>query len=389
MTSWTLTKFQNVKDQIIEKLRQLESEHQSASKNTRSWHKQKLSICLTYIAEYKDKRDFAMHTLVHIMIALSEHLKAGGLKPSQINDLVKLAKVILTIARIKERTSKLSYLHGELHLVTSQLEMNSGRPLNAAWEQQLAAHLSGNHLPGGEHYHHLMSGIQALNLAQTELAAQKLSMVLENCPDMVLRRQAFLQTLRCYRLSGQLEKASALSFQDFNIELNQIMELEIEWEKACRDIKKGASIMRLQAMVRKKKPHHRPIYLLESFLWSFAAPQRDLVRRLPRTRTLRNRDELNFQSSVAKDLMHCAEEIEKLYDLMIPMQSRLEHAKKLLDLIYQVKSIDRTLLVMGALWRWLVRSNYHQLAELIKGEYVSRSIKLSQGRNKDALGIFS
>lgn len=345
----------------------------------------RLQHALDRIGQLKDDPNASMTTFILVMYTLNQHLKFGGLRDPQIRDLLELGEAILTLAGIKPRSSSLASLYGELHLVSSQLHILRGEALPAAWEQQIAIHLSGREPPGGMDFQGLNSAIQALRLGLTGLAVDELWQIYEHSPEPTRRGKAAIHLLRAFRLSGQLDHADELATKLNLPELTEKARLELTWEAHCRQIKRGESIKPLLSLTRSRKPHHRPGYLLEAFFWSRSLTSQETFSALPKLKTLRQRKDLTFQYYPI--FYRCAHSLEQAYDTDIPFHHRLSHAKRLMTSLYELQSIDQQLLIMAALIRWLIRSNHRRLSRLLFAEYTAISRKLSDGREADSLGI--
>jgi len=350
---------------------------------------QRLAYFLGQVSRYKDQLtdQTTMQTYLYAMFALNFHLQSGGLKETQLKDLLNLSEAMLTIGGVKARTSTLAYLYGEIHLVSSQLHVLNGEALLASWEQQIALHLSGSQPPGGWDYQSLLAGMQSMRLGFAGLATEDFSKVWQNSTDQTLRSRAGIHLLRCLRFSGQVEEAEQLDAEIRQLSLSEKGQLELDWEHACRRMLKLHDAEEIFHLIRRGKNHYRPSYVLEAFFWARAVSSLEWLSRLPKLKTLRQRKDFNFAHYAV--FYRCAQDLEQASDTEIPLQHRLQHAKRILSALSELQDIDKHLLALAALLRWLIRSNYRRLARLLYAEYCAISQRLSIGRNSDALGIFS
>ena len=63
---------------------------------------------------------------VFVISSLVHHARYGGLSENQVQKGAELASTILATQQIKAGTSRLAFLHGELHLALSQIYRKSG-----------------------------------------------------------------------------------------------------------------------------------------------------------------------------------------------------------------------------------------------------------------------
>ncbi|MFW7381599.1 MAG: hypothetical protein ACOH5I_22515 [Oligoflexus sp.] len=376
---WKRSEFQNIKADIIASIKPLLAQPKD----------ERLAHFLTQVTNLKDgtSPDTSMRAYIYAMFALNTHLQFGGLRSSQVKDLLNLTEAMLTLGGVKPRTSSLAYLYGEIHMVTSQLHVLGGEALLASWEQQIAIHLSGNQLQDHSDYQDLQAGMQALRLGFTGLAKEDFQRVWQNSQDPKLRSRAGIHLLRCMRLAHQLDEATALDQELRQSELTEKAILELDWEYVCRLLLEQQDPEPLFRLVRRGKPHYRPGYLLEAFFWARALPGMEWQARLPKLKTLRQKKEFDFQHYTI--FLRSAQELEKAEDTEIPLQHRLQHAKKILSSVQDLQDIDKHLLVIAALLRWLIRSNYRRLARLLYAEYAAMSRRLSHTQTSDVLGIFT
>lgn len=377
---WKRSEFQSLKDKITIQLQNKFSEANAGD--------ERLAFLLEQVSYWKAQNasQAGMKTYLYCMFALSTHLQFGGLKDSQVRDLLYLAESMLTLGNVKPKTSVLAYLYGELHLVTSQLHTLAGEAFLASWEQQIAVHLSGSQAPGGWDYQTLHSGIQALRLGFSELARDDFSKVWRQSENSLLRAKAGIHLIRCLRLSGKVDEAENFEPELSCMSLSEKARLEISWEKACRHMQLGGDPSEIFQLIKRNGPHYKASYILESFFWARAVASLEWINRLPKLKTLRQKKEFNFQHYTV--FFRCAQELEKAYDTEIPLQHRLQHAKRILSSLTGLQDIDKHLLTLAALLRWLIRSNYRRLARLLYAEYCAMNQRLSSGTQTDVLGLF-
>lgn len=96
-------------------------------------------LALERIAELADdlSPQSCFERVIAIISVLTHHVRHGGLTDVMVRRLFKEAQGILTLQKVKPSTSQLSFLHGELFQVMSQIQRKNGEHWASAWTQQL------------------------------------------------------------------------------------------------------------------------------------------------------------------------------------------------------------------------------------------------------------
>lgn len=326
---------------------------------------------------------------IYIVSTLLHHKQHKDLTYSQIGRLLELGEAILKLQGIRPRSSKLSFLYGELHLAASQIYRQTGAHWKAAWEQQIATYLSQRAPCGGKSFQSLSLAIRALRLGHAKVAIQRLTDA-EAKGGLSQRSlvRGRIEHCKALRLSGRLEEslilvAKTLAFSD----LTREEKLDLKWERLCTSAIRTENIDLLVESVLPKGSHHDDAYILEAFLWIRATRSRKWLRRFPKLR------KMGFESRDVRKtfgfLYECILAFEKCYDSQIPVISRLKILGKILSQVQKLQVMEKELLVWAAASRWLARIKADALASLSLSEYESLSLRLSGGTQRDALGILS
>ena len=331
----------------------------------------------------------SMQRYIYIMHALNLQLQTRSLSESQQRDLFSLAEAILSVAGIKAKRSRLAFLFGELHLIQASLHQQAGQALHAAWEQQIAIILSGPEIAGGHRYQSLQSALQALRLGFANQSLRHLQVILNKPQSDTINAQAILIGLQLHRLRADWLgfDAWAHTYQS-RLPQTEHYQREFSWEsQLAANRRQESDLKAILRTIRPQASHDKPGYILEAFFWGHASHRDEHRSSLPKLKSLRQRKGLSFHGYPI--YWRCANELEKLYDQDIPLQHRLASAKKLLEWRSQLPGIDKELLVLASLLRWLVRSQLKPLARLLLNEYRAKSRLLSDQNHEDALSIFS
>jgi len=172
---------------------------------------ERLNYCLVrfQLLEGEQKAILQLRCYIYIIFALVHHEKYGGLSKRQIQRLSRTADAILKIQGIRT-SSKLAFLHGDLHLVLSQIARKEGGHWKAAWGQQVAVHLSHRSRRGGKGFEALAMAIRSLRLGHAQLAIQNLVEAerLDLPPQSLIRTR--IEHIKALRLSQKLSQAKVI-----------------------------------------------------------------------------------------------------------------------------------------------------------------------------------
>jgi hypothetical protein len=326
-----------------------------------------------------------IYLFVYAMSALAHHERHGGLNPSQVKDLIQVAESTLKVFHIAPQKSKLAFLYGELSMISSQIYLKDGQFWKATWEQYVAIHLSGSHPPGGKQFVDLLFGIKYLRLGhgQRALAYFRAAESSENSPDIWML--ARINRIRSLRLTGQFAQALALNSETAELKIDPKLQLELSWEQSCCEVQQTRNLDQLFVKVEKGSSHYIASYVLEFFLWALAAQSFQWIHKTSKIRTLL-RDaslelkEQSFYYPIVRDL-------ERVYDDKVLLANRLQLMGGLLEKLNQCHSVDKQILILAAVCRWLMRNKINELFEVILLEYISLCNKVSQGQCSDLLGL--
>lgn len=322
---------------------------------------------------------------IYTMSALAHHERYGGLNPSQIKDLIQVAEATLKVFHITPQKSKLAFLYGELSMISSQIYLKDGQFWKATWEQYVAIHLSGNQAPGGKKFVDLLFGIKYLRLGHGQRALAYFQAAESSESDPEIWMLARINRIRSLRLTGKFSEALTLNHETACLPIEPKLQLELNWERGCCEVHQTQNLDLLYRMVEKGSSHYLASYVLEFFLWALAAPSFQWLNKLSKIRTLLRDDTLElkeqtFYYPIVRDL-------ERAYDDKILLATRLQLLGGLLEKLNHCHSVDRQILILAAVSRWLMRNKIKELFEVILLEYVSLCNKVSQGQSNDLLGV--
>ncbi|MFW7379264.1 MAG: hypothetical protein ACOH5I_10685 [Oligoflexus sp.] len=378
---WTEKAITQRKAQIKAELDQIESQDGPRGKAEWMHHKVKQ-------LESATSPDELLSLYIYLLSSLVHHTRFQHLSDSRIKKSLKLAYAILLAQGIRESVSRLSFLHGELQYITSQVERQKGEHWSATWYQYLGEQVSRGDGPGGEAFQTLGMANRALRLGYSQMALDGLSQAYTQLADPDLKDICLSNQVQALRLSGQSEAARELIHKlRTESTLSLQLEREILWQEALLAIANDADYSRLITLTRRGKSHYTISYIVESSLWLLAAPERQWQKRVPALDLLKRRKDLEWKRH--DHFFETAKAIQQCYDYEIPINTRLRKLGQNLTGLEQLLTIDKELLCWAAASRFLLRSRTESLAQLTLNAYRSHCLTLSQGQSPDVLGLFS
>ncbi len=350
----------------------------------------RLSHILAQVARLQDEVNSPnlLRCLVYVMSALVHHERFGGLSMADVGRLFEIGKRILQWRGVKAGKSNLAFLHGELHLVMSQIFRREGEPLRSAWEQQLSERMSGATPVGGSPAHQAMAlGLRAIRLGHAALAMHSFQDALKAgmAPPQRCRLQVeMVRTLRLCGMRGRAQAECNVFLQSDGLSANE--RAELQWEENCLALHgPDADLTPLLASVKKGQVHHAESYILEAFIWTRAVSSTEWLKRYPTVKSLARNPNLDFRG--AGFLYRAARLLETSYDVDIPLLTRCERLGRVVFERDLLLGVDKELLVLAATARWLVRNHFFPLASLVIATYQGLSRTLSSGSASDTLGL--
>jgi hypothetical protein len=349
--------------------------------------KERLQRALQRVAALEDRQEprAQLTRFVFVISSLVQHARFGGLSAAQVRKAAELATTILATEGITPGTSRLSFLHGELHLVLSQIYRKDGAHWHAAWQQYEAMTKARRSLPGGDAFQSLALGNRALRLGHARLALAHFARAEAGPLSPADLEKARLAHIKALRLSGNLDASEALSLMSMTMEMSADGHRELVWEGFCRGVVRGASPAAMLASVKSGRMHHDAIYLLEASLWTKALARREWMDKVISVRTMGKKPAIKphrFGSFHALAAL-----FDRCYDLETPLTFRIRDLGETLADAASLTTIDKELLAWVAAARFLARSRAFDHAALALAEYAGICLRLSDGATRDVLGV--
>lgn len=325
---------------------------------------------------------------VYIMGLIAWHEHEQCLSDSQLNGLFETAEAILRVQRIPPESSKLSFLHGELRLLRSQLQRKEGRFFESTWEALLAKTVSGrSQVDAGRLA--LAIALRASRRGETRIALPAFAEAEAQAADDATRERAQLSRIQLLRLAGRWEEAEEFAkYLVSHAALSNAGLMELIWEQLCRQACLSGDFLQVVLAASRNGTHRQSSYVIESTLWVKACSSKAWLERVPQVLSIRRSfPDLIRRGASNGRFYEVALRLDRCYDQEIPFVLRLDELGGALAEASRLPTLDKELLTWAAAARWLVRNKQVAHAELVLSEYCALSRRVTMGASDDALGL--
>ena len=329
--------------------------------------------------------------IIYALILQEKWLLLGR---AEVKRLVTQGQALLMALGVDSQSSVLAWLHGDLHIIYSQILRNDGLQWEAAWEQQHA--VAANQRRGGQaadlqrlimanRTMRLGHGPQAIEIARSIEASES-----KDAPLGGKARLLIGQGLLLGASWNEFEARSAA--RDLNSDspnaaegAESTLQKEFDWQllmlKAWRDHDLDPMITAIKAGGR----FYQASYIIEVAMIGYCNPSVRVQKSLPRMSYLIRNRKISLLNQ--DSWFDCARTMEDAYDDGIPLATRFAHVGEMLEKRNTLSTVDKELLLWAATYRWLRRKRIHEMSELVSLEYQSLCHRLSGGKTNDVLGI--
>ena len=326
-----------------------------------------------------------MQTFILAMMAATELLRRRQWRSKEISEMILLGEQTLEYAGIKPSRSKLAFLHGDIYHIKSQWYRLQGHSFRAAWTQQLANYFGSSQTSEGPAYIWLAKGYRFLRLAAGHKANAAFTEAMANAPaDSQVKIRAALGLCQTLRLQQQWSKAFTL-LDETDPPADGRYGQELAWERLCLQACRHQDFALLLDATKKKASHYDLPYLAEVHLWALAQKRKTLTSAQPKLSSIVRAKK--FTGEPKSDFIRFVMSFEDLYDTVRPFANRLEKVENLVEQARQTVLLDKELLALAALIRWLVRNKAQEFASLLMCRYEALGLSLSGGAFRDPLRL--
>ncbi|SME94131.1 hypothetical protein [Pseudobacteriovorax antillogorgiicola] len=379
--NWNLNLINDTKMQIRSELEKISEDH--GCQLRQDYIDQRISE----LEESQTAGDY-LKIFVYLMSSLVLHERYDHLPPTRINQTIKYLNNLLRASGVKPGNSIKALLLAEIEIVRSQIYRRMGQHWHAAWHQQLAMNVAGKNSPGGEGYQVYSMANRAFRLGYGWIALRDFQIAENMGITGHLKMQCFMNQIRVLRLMGRIGESEKLSTKVSEEEdTSDGFEIELEWERICRELTSSGNANEMLASIRKGKNHDQPIYQLECCLWIMAHQSKKLLDRMPKLSQLKRKKSMRLGK--LDTLYKSVIVLQSCYDYELPLNKRIEDLGDTLANSQLLFNIDKQLLLWAGACRWLLRSKSYALAQLAFAEYQSSCMRLVGGEYRDVLGVLS
>jgi predicted unusual protein kinase regulating ubiquinone biosynthesis (AarF/ABC1/UbiB family) len=318
----------------------------------------------------------ALDTYFCVLLALELNQSTQSIKDRDKARLLELAETCLGFCQIRPVTSHHSHLYFRLYQAMAQNTALSGQ----AWEstvQIMLGEYMGCDGRSQDEPSAWLRGQQAWMLGHLRTAKVALHTTLMAEMDPAFARdQAWQLLIRVYRLSGEGDEA-LLQATAFRQEFSDQAEAATLYQRIqiLARIQKGADAKILNEFLNSKGQELDSPSLSLSLLWLGACPGREFLK-----------DAAKWKGSpdFAWQLVNT---LKQLHEQATPLQQRFELLGKRLTTLASSPDPECSLLFLACAIRWLLRIKQLTFASVLHEEYRTQSLRLSDGRFPDVLGV--
>lgn len=320
--------------------------------------------------------------LIYVIEVLRFYSLRSSTSYENLERLYNLAQKILAEQGVR-RTSRLSFLYGELNQIFSGALRARGRHWLADWYEGLAAKNKSSSTD-------IEFQVEALlKLKNIGAACELLTENLRN-PSLSESEKLRLEVLfcRCLRLSGD----ELTSYQ--NLRALVPSSSAVDWELCLNKLQMTSQFDEIFEFVQKKLKDDPEVEsvrrVLEAKLWSLAIKKTEWSPKLPTLSHLRRLMKNNgIEDPSLLALFEVIAILENSLDNDVDLESRLHEMGTLLEGVPELATIEQEYLVWCASSRILYRLHQKVLLQQTLERVKSLSLGLSSGQSHDVFGISS
>lgn len=328
----------------------------------------------------------ALETYFCVLLALDLNQRLQSIKDRDKERLLELAETCLGFCQIRPVTSHHSHLYLRLYQAMSHNTVLGGQAWESTVQIMLGEYL-GRDGRGQDEPSAWLRGQQAWMLGHLRTAKVALHTALIAESEASVPRPRIWQLLiRAYRLSGEAEEAllhAAAWFQ----EQGSLTEAsrEHQWIQILAKVQKGADPKVLNEFLHHDGQDLDGFAVCLSLLWLGACPGREFWKDASRWRTKKQKK--NTADGPQEFAWQLVNTLELLYEQSTPLQQRFEILGKRLVTLQSPYDPECSLLFLACAIRWLIRIKQLTFASVLHEEYRTQSLRLSEGRFPDVLGV--
>ena len=329
-----------------------------------------------------------LQCLIYIISTFINCRQSSLITDKTAKRLEKLANTLLRLHRVTPHVSALGGLYGELYSAVGRYYRNVGAHRTAIWYQGLANRIAKSFQSKTLDYHLLISGNRWQRIGMMPDAAACFSEVVAKYPSSSHRTSVMIQLARQARWAGDAESfekwtgAVAASTSD-----DPLTTAILAWEKQCRGVQKGETVGNLRAFAVTVDRAFRADFILDGVLWALGS---NVAKEVDAWRKIVDDHKEDFHRVEDDRVVKVIRTLLKYYASPLKgtsIEDRIHSIGMLLPLADSALTVERELLCLLALARWLHRNKDQELKAVVMARYRQLSTHVTQGLADDALGI--
>jgi predicted unusual protein kinase regulating ubiquinone biosynthesis (AarF/ABC1/UbiB family) len=321
-----------------------------------------------------------------VLLALELNQKLHSIKDRDRERLLELAETCLGFCQIRPVTSHHSHLYLRLYQAMAQNTALSGQAWESTVQIMLGEYL-GRDGRGEDEPSAWLRAQQAWMLGHLRVAKVAIhTALMHELGEDFPRHKAWQLLIRAYRLSGESEEALTQATAWYQEQANESgISTQYQWIQILSRLQKGADPKALHEFLQSEGSALDAFAVSLSLLWIGACPGRELWKDFSKWRTRKQKKTagdgwLDFGWQLVSSL-------ELLFDQSTALQQRFEILGKRLTQLHAPYDPECALLFLACSIRWLIRIKQHSFASVLYEEYRTQSLRLSEGRWADVLGV--
>ncbi len=332
--------------------------------------------------------DSALRIYFLIVHLLERDNQERKLKQQQKAKLKDIAEKCLRYVQILPVTSQHSYLYARLYQLLAWDKLELGQ----FWES-VALRLAGDYLSrdgrsSGENSE-ILAAYQAWSLGHLRLAKVTChALLVEPDTAITLRQDALRLLVRIHRLSDERSAAhDLLRLLQADKPVSEADRLSLELEELLCEFRSSQGLAALQDFVKQSAKKLAVFEWYLAHLWLFASRVKIVPQPLRRVSPLPQTHYGIYLSRPREKIIELFECLQYMNETDVALNLRFERLGKTLSALGSDLDPELSLVFVAAALRWLNRSKQLTFAAILLDEYRTMSLRASEGRTPDALGM--
>ena len=342
--------------------------------------------CMNKVFSQSENNDIKTITyIVATLKLISLTPKARKEFGSQVQELERLATMLLEKNRIKSGKSKLSFIYGQIKQAKSAISRNDGNTWSALWESSLGLYLSNGSANPQLPFQHINFVVQSINQGYPARSLEIIDELKDSSNSKNINTELSILKSKALKLSGKMEAATneLVDIEDLS-KLQDRVKFDYMFLNA---VKKGETKELYQSLYGRnaKDWDYHDGYLICAF-WLMAQPSKVHAKLCPTMAIIKKKMKSSSRNTRHNNLIKVLSTVLECHDASTPIVRRIEKVGMVMPIIETLEA-EYKLLALAALLRFF-NQRQKQFAAIFHAEYTALSNKLSEGQNSDVYKLF-